>query len=213
MIRVSIVEDDQEIRESLAILIRGTDGFDCISTFEVCEAALDKLEQNPPDLVLMDINLPGMSGIEGVRRVKEKLPGTEILMLTISDNDQDVFDSLCAGASGYLKKNIQPVKLLDAIRETVNGGAPMSMAIARMVVNSFQKKTPDHNLTEREQEVLSRLCEGKSYKMIAGELFIDINTVKFHIRNIYRKLEVNSKGEAIAKALREDLVAGKNRPE
>lgn len=213
MIRVSIVEDDQEIRESLAILIRGTDGFDCISTFEVCETALEAIEQDPPDLMLMDINLPGMSGIEGVRRVKEILPETEILMLTISDNDQDVFDSLCAGASGYLKKNIQPVKLLDAIRETVNGGAPMSMAIARMVVNSFQKKTPDHNLTEREQEVLSRLCEGKSYKMIAGELFIDINTVKFHIRNIYRKLEVNSKGEAIAKALREDLVAGKNRPE
>lgn len=213
MIRVSIVEDDQEIRESLAILIRGTDGFDCLSTFEVCETALEAIEQDPPDLVLMDINLPGMSGIEGVRRIKEKLPETEILMLTISDNDRDVFDSLCAGASGYLKKNIQPVKLLEAIRETVNGGAPMSMGIARMVVNSFQKEMPNHNLTEREQEVLSRLCEGKSYKMIASELFIDINTVKFHIRNIYRKLEVNSKGEAIAKALREDLVGGKRPPE
>jgi DNA-binding NarL/FixJ family response regulator len=206
MIKISIIEDDKEIRESLAILIEGTDGFSCISHYGSVELALDMIIEDNPDVILMDINLPGMTGIEGVKLIKEKMPNCEIIMQTISENDKDVFDSLCAGACGYLKKNTPPAKLLDAITEAVNGGAPMNMDIARLVVNSFKPEENKENpLTEREKDVLRGLCDGKSYKMIAGELFVDINTVKFHIRNIYRKLEVNSKGEAIIKAMREHL--------
>ena len=206
MIKISIVEDDKEIRESLAILIEGTDGFSCVSHYGSVELALDKIETDAPDVILMDINLPGMTGIEGVKLIKEKMPECEIIMQTISEDDQDVFDSLCAGACGYLKKNTPPVKLLDAITEAVKGGAPMNMDIARLVVNSFKpEQAKDNPLTEREKDVLRNLCDGKSYKMIAGDLFVDINTVKFHIRNIYRKLEVNSKGEAIIKAMKEHL--------
>jgi DNA-binding NarL/FixJ family response regulator len=206
MIKISIIEDDKEIRESLCILIGGTEGFSCVSQYGNCEAALGSIEDKAPDVILMDINLPGMNGIEGTRRIKQKLPETEIIMLTISENNRDVFDSLCAGASGYLRKNTPPVKILQAIAEAVNGGAPMSMEIARLVVNSFHKETQPSGLTAREKDVLKNLCEGQSYKMIAEDLYIDINTVKFHIRNIYRKLEVNSKGEAIAKAITNNLM-------
>jgi DNA-binding NarL/FixJ family response regulator len=205
MLKISIIEDDADIRNSLAILINGAEGFSCISHYGSCEEALKDIAEKQPDVVIMDINLPGMTGIEGVSHVKQLLPDCEIIMLTISENNQDVFDSLCAGASGYLRKNTPPAKLLAAIEETVNGGAPMSMDIARMVINSFKQVQQSNPLTEREKEVLKLLCDGQSYKMIAGDLFVDINTVKFHIRNIYRKLEVNSKGEAIAKALRENL--------
>ena len=206
MIKISIIEDDKEIRESLAILIEGTDGLSCVSHYGSVELALEKIEQDSPDVILMDINLPGMSGILGVKLIKEKIPDCEIIMQTISENDKDVFDSLCAGACGYLKKNTPPAKLLDAITEAVNGGAPMNMDIARLVVNSFKPEQSKNNpLTDREKEVLRNLCEGKSYKMIASDLFVDINTVKFHIRNIYRKIEVNSKGEAIIKAMKENL--------
>ncbi len=205
MIKISIIEDDKEIRESLCILLNGTPDFNCVSTFVHCEAALEKIENDPPDVVLMDINLPGISGIEGTKIIKQKLPHTEIIMLTISDNEADVFNSLCAGACGYLRKNTPPVKILEAIKEAVNGGAPMSMEIARLVIDSFRKETPATDLTVREKEVLKSLCEGNSYKKISDKLYIDINTVKFHIRNIYHKLEVNSKGEAIAKAMKENL--------
>jgi DNA-binding NarL/FixJ family response regulator len=206
MIEIAIIEDDKEIRESLAILIRGTEGFNCISHYGSCEEALKCIEEDYPDVLLMDINLPGMSGIEGTKLIKEKLPQCEIIMQTISESENDVFDSLCAGACGYLKKNTPPAKLLEAIKEAVNGGAPMSMDIARLVVNSFKLESKLNNpLTRREKEVLQKLCDGDSYKMISAKLFVDINTVKFHIRNIYRKLEVNSKGEAIARAMKERL--------
>lgn len=207
MIKLSIIEDDKEIRESLAILIGGSQGFTCISHYGSCEDALKSIEADNPDVILMDINLPGMSGIECVSIIKSTLPECEIIMLTISESDSDVFDSLCAGACGYLKKNTPPTKLLEAIKEANEGGAPMSMDIARMVVNSFKpdnSATPS-SLTNRERETLAKLCEGHSYKRIAEELFIDINTVKFHIRNIYRKLEVTSKGEAISRAMRDKL--------
>ena len=205
MIKISIIEDDKEIRESLCILIGGTEGFSCVSHYGNCEEALESIEQDAPDVILMDINLPGMTGIEGTKLIKQKLSKTEIIMLTISDNDNDVFDSLCAGACGYLKKNTPPVKILQSIKEAVDGGAPMSMEIARLVVGSFRKETQSADLTNREKEVLKSLCDGHSYKKISEELFIDINTVKFHIRNIYRKLEVNSKGEAIAKAMKTNI--------
>ncbi len=205
MIKISIVEDDKDIRESMAILLNGTQEFRCISTFVTCEAALKQIESDEPDVILMDINLPGMSGIEGTKIIKQKLPEIEVIMLTISDDENDVFNSLCAGACGYLKKNTPPLKLIESVKEAINGGAPMSMDIARLVVGSFRKETHSNSLTSRESEILKNLCEGSSYKKIAAELFIDLNTVKFHIRNIYRKLEVNSKGEAIAKAMKENI--------
>jgi DNA-binding NarL/FixJ family response regulator len=205
-IYVSIIEDDDQIRESLAILLAGSPGFSCASHYGSCEAALTSIEEDAPDVILMDINLPGMTGIEGIQPVRQLLPETEIIMLTISEDDKDVFDSLCAGACGYLKKNTSPGRLIEAIREAVAGGAPMSMEIARRVVNSFKPESrPNEPLTTREREVLQKMCDGLGYKAIAEELYVDINTIKFHIRNIYRKLEVNSKGEAIAKAIRERL--------
>ena len=146
MIKISIIEDDKDIRESLAILLNGTADFECISTYVNCEAALDQIESDRPDVILMDINLPGISGIEGTGIIKNKLPDTEIIMLTISDDPNDVFNSLCAGACGYLRKNTPPVKILEAIKEAVNGGAPMSMEIARLVVGSFRKETQPADL-------------------------------------------------------------------
>jgi len=153
----------------------------------------------------MDIGLPGMSGIEGIRKIKENLPSIDILMLTVHEDSKMVFDALCAGACGYLIKNTQPVKLLEAIKEVHEGGAPMSTQIARLVVTSF-KINPHSNLTNRETEVLTQLCKGKSYRMIAEALFISEETVRRHIKNIYKKLEVGSKSDAVAKALKEKLV-------
>lgn len=205
MINVSIVEDDDEIRESLALLINGTPGYSCINTFMDCESATRGIVEDPPDVVLMDIGLPGMTGIEGVRKIKEKIPDIDILMLTVHNDSKRVFEALCAGACGYLIKDTPPARLLEAISEVHNGGAPMSTQIARMIVNSF-KTNPHSDLTRRETEVLSQLCKGKSYKMIADALFISEETVRRHIKNIYRKLEVSSKSEAVAKAFKEKLV-------
>ena len=204
MIKIAIVEDDKDIRESLTILLNGTPDFYCKQCYENAENALADLSHNPVDIVLMDIHLPGMSGIECVKELKSSLPDIEILMLTVSDNANDVFDALCAGASGYLRKNTPPSTLISSIHEALNGGAPMSMDIARMVIDSFRQQQK-YDLTDREKEVLKNLCDGQSYKLIAANLFIEINTVKFHIRNIYHKLEVNSKGEAVSKAIRENL--------
>lgn len=206
MISIAIVEDDNDIRESLTILLNGTTDFSCKHCYENAEKALIDLPKNPVDIILMDIHLPGMSGIECVKQLKVILPNIEILMLTVSDNTNDVFDALCAGASGYLRKNTPPSRLISSIHESLNGGAPMSMDIARMVIDSFRPQEKKYDLTDREKEVLKCLCDGHSYKLIAADLFIEINTVKFHIRNIYRKLEVYSKGEAISKALRENLM-------
>ena len=205
MIHIAIVEDDNDIRESLSILLDGTANLSCKQCYVSAEKAVADLPENPVDLVLMDIHLPGISGIECVKQLKDLTPDIEILMLTVSDNSKDVFDALCAGASGYLRKNIPPAMLISAIHETIEGGAPMSMDIARMVIDSFHQEKQKYNLTKREKEVLTALCDGQSYKLIANSLFIDINTVKFHIRNIYHKLEVNSKGEAVSKAIRENL--------
>jgi DNA-binding NarL/FixJ family response regulator len=205
MINVSIVEDDDEIRDSLAVLINGTAGFSCISTFTNCEAAIKEIINDPPDVILMDIGLPGMSGIEGIRRIKAQIPDIDIFMLTVHCDSKRVFEALCAGACGYLIKDTPPARLLEAITEAYHGGAPMSTQIARMVVDSF--KTKSHSdLTHREVEVLNQLCKGKSYRMIADSLFISEETVRRHIKNIYKKLEVSSKSEAVAKALKERLV-------
>ena len=206
MTYISIVEDDDEIRSGLASLINTSADFKCTATFPDCESALEKIADNLPDIVLMDIGLPGMSGIEGTKRLKEKHPSLDIIVLTVHENDDIVFQALCAGACGYLVKETSPARLLDALREAGNGGSPMSTHIARMVVSSFQRKNESTALTQRENDVLSQLCMGKSYKSIGESLFISEETVRKHLKSIYRKLQVHSKSEAVAKALREKIV-------
>lgn len=204
-LRVAIVEDDAEIRESLHLILNASPGYRCDLLFDSAEAALEVLQTEHPDVVLMDISLPGISGIECVRLLKEKNDHSEFIMLTAHQEDELVFDSLCAGACGYLTKSTPPARIMDAIREASEGGAPMSTKIARLVVSSFTK--PKTNpLTQREREVLDQLCQGKSYKSIADALFVSQDTIRSHIKNIYKKLEVNSKSEAVIKAIKEKLV-------
>ncbi len=204
-IRICIVEDDNLIRDGFALLINSTYGYKIVNTYQRCEDALKNLEVDAPDVVLMDINLPGMSGIEGIIRIKKIRPKTNIIVVTVYENDDLVFKALCAGAGGYLTKNMQPTRLLEAIRDIMEGGAPMSTNIARMVVASFQKNR-NSPLTARETEVLELLAKGKSYTTIAEQLFVDKETVRSHIKNIYWKLEVHSKAEAIEKAIRDKLI-------
>jgi len=212
MINVVIVEDSNTIRDGLKILIEGTEGYNCVAAFSDCESLLENLSKLKFDVVLMDINLPGMSGIEGIKRLKEISHDYIILMLTVYDENDLIFEALCAGASGYLIKKTPPSKLLEAIKDAYEGGAPMTSQIARKVVDFFQKNpTPyskDHDilLTPREKEVLSGLVEGNSYKAIADSLFISVETVRFHFRNIYKKLHVHSQSEAVAKAIKQGLV-------
>jgi DNA-binding NarL/FixJ family response regulator len=204
-IRICIVEDDNLIRDGFALLINSTYGFKIINTYQRCEEALKNLDSDAPDVVLMDINLPGMNGIEGIQRIKKLRPKTNIIVVTAYENDELVFKALCAGAGGYLTKNMQPTKLLEAIRDIMDGGAPMSTNIARMVVASFQKNR-NSPLTARETEVLELLSKGKSYTTIADQLFVDKETIRTHIKNIYWKLEVHSKAEAIERAIRDKLI-------
>jgi DNA-binding NarL/FixJ family response regulator len=205
VISVALIEDDGEIRDSLSILISGTPGYSCDQKYESVESALASIFKHSPDVILMDIELGGMSGIEGVRQIKQKLPEIDIIMLTVHEDDESVFESLCAAASGYLPKNTPPSRLLEAINEVHDGGSPMGRNIARMVVSSFKAQSASP-LSEREHEVLTRLCAGDSYKEIAEKLFVTEETIRSHIKNIYRKLEVHSKSEAVAKAMRTKIV-------
>ncbi|GJM33707.1 MAG: DNA-binding response regulator [Saprospiraceae bacterium] len=206
MIEVGIIEDDKDIREHLGLLIDEHPDFSCNKLFYNVESALDALLIHPPDVLLLDITLAeGMDGIQGVSLFVEKEAPFEIIMFSVHQDDEKVFQSLCAGACGYLTKNTPIPKILSAIKEAHHGGAPMSMQIARMVVQSFRsKQKPD--LSPREKDVLIELCNGKSYKKVGECLFISQDTVRTHIRNIYRKLKVNSKAGAVAKALKERLV-------
>jgi DNA-binding NarL/FixJ family response regulator len=199
MIKVAIVDDSSDLREGLQIALKEhNDEFICIAAFSDAESAVKNVEALKPDVILMDINLPGISGIEAVKKIKRILPNTDIIMLTVFAEDKTVFDSLCAGACGYITKNTTPEQILDAIRDVSKGGSPMSPRIARMVVGSFRNFIVS-SLTEREQEVLTLLSKGNSYKMVAELLFISHDTVRFHIKNIYKKLEVHSLPEAFAK--------------
>ena len=208
MIRIAIVEDEDEIRESLAVIIDGAAGFKCTSGYSDCETALPALAETLPDVVLMDIKLrPGkMSGIEGVRRIKALMPEVDIVMLTIHANTELIFESLRAGASGYLLKHLAPAELLASIQEVVAGGAPMSPKIARLVVGSFQDTRDAPPLTSRQKEILFKLREGKSYRVIGEELFISENTVKCHIKKIYELLHAHTQAEAVAKAFERRLI-------
>lgn len=212
MINVVIVEDSTPIREGLKFLLNGTEGFECTKAYGNCEDMLKEIEEEYPDVMLMDIGLPGMSGIQGIEKVKKIFPDIPILVLTVYEENEKIFDALCAGACGYLVKKTEPTRLLEAIKEASEGGAPMSAPIARKVVEYFQKKdnkkaaSEVYSLTAREKEVLKGLVEGNSYQVIADSLFISIDTVRYHFRNIYRKLHVHSQKEAVAKAIKEGLV-------
>jgi len=191
------------------MLIDGTDGFSCVGSYRSMEEALDKFDSNLPDILLADIGLPGMNGIEGVRILKVRHASLPVLMLTVYEDDERIFDALCAGASGYLVKKTPPARLLESITEALDGGAPMSPEIARRVVSLFRQiRPPDHenyHLTPHELRLLKLLVEGHNYKTAAAELGITFNTVCFHIKQIYSKLQVHSKSEAVAKALRNRL--------
>jgi DNA-binding NarL/FixJ family response regulator len=209
-IKVVIFEDNGSLRKSLFQLIDGSDGFKCVGAFEDCLDILKNIADTKPDVVLMDIEMPGINGIEAVRMLREKYPDLKILMQTIFEDNEKIFNSILAGASGYILKNTSPSRFLDFIRETYEGGAPMSPSVAtkvlKIVAESSSPKVNSFNLSEREKEVLSCLVKGMSYKLIADACFISIDTVRGHIRNIYEKLHVHSKGEAVAKAIKSNIV-------
>jgi DNA-binding NarL/FixJ family response regulator len=205
-ISVSIVEDDAGVRATLAELINGSPGFRCVSQHPTAEHALQEIPKENPSVVLMDINLPGLSGVDCVRRLKPLLPQTQIIMLTVYQNTEHIFNALAAGASGYLLKQTPPAELLAAIRDVHGGGSPMSSHIARKIVQSFQQPAPaaragTHSLSPREAEVLDLLAKGYLYKEIADKTGLTYATVHTHIRHIYEKLHVRSRAQAVARHL------------
>ena len=207
---VATIEDRREIREGLATLIDDTPGFRCVGRYRSMEEALDGFRNHPADLSLVDIELPGMSGLDGIRLLREQYPAMLLLMLTVYDDDERIFEALCAGACGYLLKKTPPQRLLDSLRDAVNGGAPMSPDVARRVIRIFRDVCPpekaEYDLTPHEVRLLKLMVEGHSYKSAANILRVSSHTVSFHLRHIYEKLEVHSKSEAVAKALRNRLV-------
>ena len=209
-VRVAIIEDHREIREGLATLIDLTEGYRCTGRYGSVEEALARIHTELPDVVLSDIGLPGVDGIQGVRLLKERYPQLLVLMLSVYDDDERVFDALCAGACGYLLKKTPPARLIESLREAVEGGAPMSPEVARRVITLFRDFRPprkaDYDLTPHETRLLKLLVEGHNYKTAAFELNVSVNTVSFHLKKIYEKLQVHSKSEAVAKALRDGLI-------
>ena len=210
VIKVAIIEDQRDIRECLTYLINGTEGYSCTGSYRSMEEALDGIGHQLPDVVLSDIGLPGMDGIEGARILKERYPNLLLLMLTVYDDDERIFDAMCAGASGYLLKKTPPARLIESLREAVQGGAPMSPEVARRVITLFREIRPperaDYELTPHETRVLKLFVEGHNYKTAAAELGVSVNTVNFHVRSIYEKLQVHTRSEAVAKALLNRLV-------
>jgi DNA-binding NarL/FixJ family response regulator len=208
--KVAIIEDVRALRDGFYMLIDGTEGFRCTGRFRTMEEALDQVGYELPDVVLVDIGLPGMSGIEGARLLKQRYPGLALLMLTVYDDDDRIFDAMCAGACGYLLKKTPPARLLESLKEAVQGGAPMSPEVARRVISLFRDIRPpdraDYHLTPHETRLLKLLVEGHNYKTAAAHLGVSFNTICFHIKHIYEKLQVHSKSAAVAKALRNRLV-------
>jgi DNA-binding NarL/FixJ family response regulator len=209
-VKVAIVEDRREIRDGLAMLINGTEGFTCCGSYRSMEEALQSIAGCLPELVLCDIGLPGMSGIEGIRILKERYPKLIILMLSIYDDDERIFDALCAGACGYLLKKTPPARLLGALEEAVAGGGPMSPEVASRVIALFREVRPPeraaYNLTPHEARLLKLFVEGHNYKTAAAELGVSVHTISYHLRSIYEKLQVHSKSEAVAVAMKNRLV-------
>lgn len=199
IIRVVIVEDDETIRNGFTYLINESGSYRVVKSYPNAETALGHIKNDEPQVVLLDIELPGMKGLDAIPRFRQLVPGAHILMLTVYDNEENVFKALSRGASGYLTKNDSTDKITDAIREVMEGGAPMSMNIAKMVIRSFHRNQ-NSPLTKRETEILEQIANGKSRSKIAKEMFIDLETVKSHIKNIYVKLNVHSRDEAIKEA-------------
>jgi DNA-binding NarL/FixJ family response regulator len=209
-IKVALFEDNKKLRESLEQLINSSETMICTGAFADADKLIHKMQQADPNVVMMDINMPGISGIEAVKMIKEKFPDVHILMQTVFDDNDKIFAAICAGASGYMLKKTVPQKMLEAIRETYSGGAPMTPSVAVKVLQMFRLQAPTEknefiDLTEREKEILGLLVKGKSYKNIAAACFISIDTVSTHIRHIYEKLHVHSKSEAVAKAIFQKL--------
>jgi len=209
LIKVSIIEDHRDLRQGLAYLISASEGFECVDTFASAEEGIEGLS-GKEDVILLDINLPNLSGIEAIPQIKERFPGLKIIMLTIIDDDDSIVNAILAGADGYLLKKTAPPLLLSSLKECLEGGSPMTASIAKKVLSLFKKHVPAKNnvfpLTQRETEILNLLVEGFNNKAIADKLFISIETVRNHIRHIYEKLQVHTKSQAVVKAIREGLV-------
>jgi DNA-binding NarL/FixJ family response regulator len=204
MINVAVVEDNDTIREGLKILIDGTKGYACVAAYPECKTMIESIKSVNPDILLIDIGLPGMNGIQGIKEVKEILPGLTILVLTVYEENDLIFDALCAGASGYIAKKTPPSKLLTAIQEAHLGGIPMSSNIARKVIDLFNVKNKNGNrdktaLTKREEEILNKLIEGNSFKAIADSILVNVETLRFDFRNIYKKIHLYSRKLTAAK--------------
>ncbi|MEO6392785.1 MAG: response regulator transcription factor [Pyrinomonadaceae bacterium] len=210
LIRTAVIEDQPKIREGLATLLETTPGFACTGSYRSMEEALAKISFHLPDVVLSDIGLPGMSGIEGIKILKQHHPDLTILMLSVYDDDERIFDAICAGACGYLLKRTSPAKLLENIKDAVDGGSPMSPEVASRVLKLFREIRPpeqvDYDLTPHELRLLKLLVDGHNYNTAAKEIKNSVNTVKFYIKRIYEKLQVHSKSAAVAKAIRERIV-------
>ena len=209
-IRVLIFEDNLSLRNSLYQLVNGSEGYKCVGAFENCSQLLKNIQDTKPDVILMDIQMPGINGIDAVKMIREKYPHLKIMMQTIFEDSDRIFQSIYAGASGYILKNTSPARFLEFIKETYEGGAPLSPPVAAKVLKMITRHDPpgaeDFNLSDREKEVLSFLVKGMSYRLIAETCYISIDTVRTHIRSIYEKLHVHSKAEAVATAIKSKIV-------
>jgi len=210
MIKIALYDDVEGLRETLVMMLSCLDDFEVVGSFDNCSTAVTDIRELMPDVVLMDIDMPGLSGIEGVKAIRQVDGDVKILMLTVFDDNKNVFEAIRAGANGYLLKKTAPHKLIEYIKEVHSGGAPMTASIATQVLKMFTQSTnsanSSYNLSDREKEVLQSLVDGNSYKMVAAEMDISVDTVRSHIRNIYDKLHVNSKSEAVAKALKDRII-------
>jgi DNA-binding NarL/FixJ family response regulator len=214
MIKVVLYEDNKQLREGLTMLIQGTEGFSVVNSYRNCNHVETEIDQDKPDIVLMDIDMPGTGGIEGLKRIRAQQHPCKILMLTVFDDRKSIFEAVRAGADGYLLKKTPPAKLLEHLKDLYEGGSPMTASIARQIIEMFNqlhetgdaKKGEEYNLTQREKEVLQLMVKGYTYKTAAAELYISVETIRSHIKNIYEKLHVNSKSEAVAKVFKNKLL-------
>ena len=211
-IKVALFEDNKDLREGLRYVLNATTGFTCVGAYANCHNLIDRLKEDIPDVVLMDIQMPGMSGIEAAAIIRQEFPLLPVLMQTVFEDESKVFAAICAGANGYILKNTPPAKFMEAVKEVAEGGSPMTPSIAAKVLKMFRDQNPkvdsitDFDLSIREKEILALLVEGFSYKMIADKLFISYETVHSHVKKIYQKLHVKSVNEAVSKALRNKLI-------
>ncbi len=210
IIKILLYEDNPQLREGLTMLINGSEGFDVMAAFKNCDNVVEQVAAFKPDVILMDIDMPGVNGLEGLKKIRVINNEVKILMLTVFDDNKNVFEAIKNGANGYILKKTSPARLLEYITEAHTGGAPMTASVATQVLKMFSQmnneKGEDYNLSDREKQVLQLLVEGYSYKMIASDMFIAIDTVRSHIKKIYEKLHVNSKSEAVAKAFKDKIV-------